>query len=305
MHTKYVRLVTTRLTRILTDCGFTHYPDITATKVQAYLADLRRDTPQRQGLSIQRHNFYLTAIKQFCRWMMRHGRASTNPVDHLAPLNVRLDRRHDRRALSVDEARKLLTTTAASAPRGGMTMTGPERRLLCWLALETGLRANELRSLTKSSFNLDAATVTVTAAYSKRRRTDTLPPRPALVEALRTHLTGKAPDAPTFHLPHPVYLTKVFRADLEAAGLPYRDTDGCVADFHCLRHTFITNLVRSGVHPRVAQALARHSTITLTMDRYAHTLLGEQAEALRALPDLASLTSDSRARAVRADLCDT
>lgn len=34
------------------------------------------------------------------------------------------------------------------------------------------------------------------------------------------------------------------------------------------------------------RALARHSTITLTMDRYSHTLVGEQAEALAALPDL-------------------
>ena len=38
--------------------------------------------------------------------------------------------------------------------------------------------------------------------------------------------------------------------------------------FHALRHTFITNLARSGVHPKTAQSLARHSTITLTMDRY-------------------------------------
>src|SRR6516225_6788106 len=69
----------------------------------------------------------------------------------------------------------------------------------------------------------------------------------------------------------------MFRADLEAAGL--------VADFHALRHTFITNLANGGVHPKVAQALARHSTITLTMDRYSHTLMGDQADALRVLPD--------------------
>ena len=79
---------------------------------------------------------------------------------------------------------------------------------------------------------------------------------------------------------------KLFRADLEAAGLAYRDPEGLVADFHALRHTFITNLARGGVHPKVAQSLARHSTIGLTMDRYTHTLVGEQAEALDALPDL-------------------
>ncbi len=76
------------------------------------------------------------------------------------------------------------------------------------------------------------------------------------------------------------------------AGIVYRDEDGRVADFHALRHTFISNWARSGVHPKVAQSLARHSTITLTMDRYSHTLIGEQADALKALPDLTGPTEN-------------
>jgi integrase len=48
------------------------------------------------------------------------------------------------------------------------------------------------------------------------------------------------------------------------------DDAGQVFDFHALRHQFITNLARAGVAAQVAQTLARHSTITLTMDRYSH-----------------------------------
>jgi hypothetical protein len=70
--------------------------------------------------------------------------------------------------------------------------------------------------------------------------------------------------------------------------LAYRDEGGRVADFHALRHTFITRLVRAGVKPKEAQALARHSTITLTMDRYAHTGLHDVAAAVGALPALPS-----------------
>jgi len=73
--------------------------------------------------------------------------------------------------------------------------------------------------------------------------------------------------------------------DLADAGIEYRDESGRVLDFHALRHTFITNLARGGVHPKVAQSLARHSTITLTMDRYSHTVLGDLSVALEALPD--------------------
>ena len=52
----------------------------------------------------------------------------------------------------------------------------------------------------------------------------------------------------------------MIRIDLAAAKVDYENTQGCVADFHALRHTFISNLARAGVHPRNAQALARHST---------------------------------------------
>ncbi len=52
---------------------------------------------------------------------------------------------------------------------------------------------------------------------------------------------------------------------------------GLVADFHALRHTFITRLARSGVSPQMAQSLVRHSDINLTMSRYTHVGLHDQA----------------------------
>ncbi len=58
------------------------------------------------------------------------------------------------------------------------------------------------------------------------------------------------------------------------------DADGQVVDFHSLRHGFITHLVVANVPPKVAQALARHSTITLTMDRYTHLEISDLVEAL-------------------------
>jgi hypothetical protein len=113
--------------------------------------------------------------------------------------------------------------------------------------------------------------VTVEAAYSKHRRQDTLALRPALAAALRTHLATKTPGAPAFRMPKGhKEASALFRADLEAAGIPRRDAAGLVADFHSLRHTFITNLATAGVHPKTAQTLARHCTISLTMDRYTH-----------------------------------
>jgi hypothetical protein len=72
------------------------------------------------------------------------------------------------------------------------------------------------------------------------------------------------------------------------------------ADFHALRHTFITGLVSGRVNPKVAQTLARHGSIGLTMDRYTHLYAGNLASALDVLPDLSN-SSRETARATGTD----
>ena len=48
--------------------------------------------------------------------------------------------------------------------------------------------------------------------------------------------------------------------------------------------------------PKTAQQLARHSTITLTMDRYSHTIRGQLATALDVLPDLPQTTQNGASK---------
>src|SRR5262249_3987470 len=79
---------------------------------------------------------------------------------------------------------------------------------------------------------------------------------------------------------------RMVRDDLERAGIPYQDAAGRYFDFHALRHQFVSRLALSGVSVKAAQTLARHSTVTLTMDRYAHAGLKDTAEALDRLPVL-------------------
>ena len=63
------------------------------------------------------------------------------------------------------------------------------------------------------------------------------------------------------------------------------DDAGRYADFHALRHSFITHLGRAGVHSRTVQELARHSTPMLTQ-QYTHGFKGDEVAAVNALPDL-------------------
>ncbi len=66
--------------------------------------------------------------------------------------------------------------------------------------------------------------------------------------------------------------------------LRYQDSQGKFADFHSLRHTFVTNLARANVDPKTAQTLARHSDIRLTMNTYTHVDQDRQAAAIKSLP---------------------
>ena len=68
--------------------------------------------------------------------------------------------------------------------------------------------------------------------------------------------------------------------------LAFRDGSNRVADFHALRHTYISRLVTSGANIKVVQELARHSSPLLTLGRYAHVQRVDQTRALDALPCL-------------------
>jgi len=303
---RHADLVAGRARRVVEGCGFKGVLDVDAGAVMRHLAGLRADGVNaageaKRGISNQTHNFYVQAVQQFCRWLVDEGRAATSPVARLRTLNVQVDRRHDRRALTIDECRRLLAATAAEPERFGVE--GVERALVYRVALTTGLRRGELASLARASFDLDGRppTVTVAAAYSKRRRDDVLALRPDVAAELRVHLALKAPAAPAFAMPPRRETAPMFRADLAAAGIAYADDEGKFADFHALRHTFITHLARSGVHPKVAQVLARHSTITLTMDRYSHTILEDRTSALAGLPDLYAAPAVEAARATGTD----
>ena len=94
------------------------------------------------------------------------------------------------------------------------------------------------------------------------------------------------PTAPAFNMPNKGRVIEVFKADLKAAAIPYMDEAGRYAGFHVLRHTCGSWLAAAGVHPKIIQRIMRHSTITLTMDRYTHAFKSDGIEAVAKLPDL-------------------
>ncbi len=189
---------------------------------------------------------------------------------------------------------------AAETGRTHHSLTGHERALLYRLAVETGLRWSELRSLSRASFDFNAepATVTIAAAYAKNGEDDTLPLRNALAVDLKEYMALFLPGALAFAKMGTDCGAEMIRDDLETAGVITRDENGemiisdqygLVYDFHGLRHTFATLLNRSRVPLATAQKLMRHSDPKLTAEIYTHVLVDDKADELAKLPEIAAI----------------
>ncbi len=240
-----------------------------------------------RGIGISTSNGYLAAIKTFSRWLVAKERTDRDRLAAVRALNAETDRRHERPRLNLGELQKLLTSAAQSAVYV-QGLSGQARYMLYATAMVTGFRASELASLFPYSFDLAGRPplVTVKAAFSKNKKQSEQPLPADVAETLHDYLEGKPRDKAVWPGKWFEDAAEMLRLDLETAGIPYRDDAGCVADFHALRHSYITLLERSGVSPKLAQELARHSDIRLTMNVYTHAGLYDLAGAVNGLPSV-------------------
>ena len=284
------------------------------TGPQPDAAEGRRGAPAKgccgRSMSQAAANGHLTAFKSFTRWLVQGEHATDTAamaaVQRVRPVTV-TKKPHERRALQEEELKRLLASTEAGPVRAGTT--GPERATLYRVAVGTGLRAGELRRLRRCDLHLidpDAATLTVRAESSKNGKAATLPLRRDLARELLDVMVSKMPSAAALVVPGRQHCSRVLAADLDHARaawvaeagtdatwrieressdfLAVRDHADRVLDFHCFRHTFVTNLCANNVPVKVAQTLARHSDVRTTLNIYAHAEDDALAEGVAALP---------------------
>lgn len=251
---RYTEMVVTRLNDLVEGCGFGFVAEISASRVNDWLADQRRKGKIRiaidqeeftrneaantlgikpasvnalvrrhrlpatgcgkarrfprstvefiqdricRGVSVETTNQYLTHLKSFCNWMVRDQRMGSNPVTHLEPGNIQVDRRHDRRELDTEELRRLLAT-AKNSGKTFRGLTGNDRYHLYATACGTGFRASALASLSPESFDLtgDLPTVTLAARHAKNRKTKIQPLPQDVADLMREFIADKIPGQP-------------------------------------------------------------------------------------------------------------
>ena len=236
-------------------------------RVEVALRDLL--TKGRAGKTVAN---YAEAMAAFCDWSVQRGYLAVDPLRALAPFDTTPTTR--RRALTGDEIGRLLEACA------------PHRRMLLETAFLSGLRANELRNLTMDDLDHAECGLRLRAQWTKNRKEGFQPLPRSLVDRLHQHAQSgeprkfyarsyarrgaqlTAPQNPLLYVPtHPA---REMDLDLKAAGIPKLAPGGKV-DFHAARIAYINLVLETGVHPKEAQTLARHSTPEMTMNVYGRT----------------------------------
>ncbi len=245
--TKYTQM----LPKMFRRCGWKELRDVS---VESFLL-WRRGC----GLKPKSMNDNLTCAITFFNWMKRNRLIAANPLEGVPKVADEFEGRF-RRALSVEEIGRLL-------------QVAPIHRAVVYQAiLYTGLRRSELSGLKWGDFDftVEPVRLRVPSSLSKNRKESTHFLRPELAETLRSFrpATAKPGD---FAFRGLVPRVPTFKRDLEAAGIPFEDERGRRVDIHALRTTFGTMLSASGVSPRVAMELMRHSDLKLTMKTYTDT----------------------------------
>lgn len=224
--------------------------------------------------------------RQFTRWLWRKRKLLGS--DPLAGLDLPSQAAtRPRRAFSPEELVQLLTT-AETRPRPHYGIAGPDRAALYLLGAATGFRCAELARLTPGHFDLDGDVPMVRlsgrgpAGKTKNGKSADQPLPPVVTDRLRTYLAGRPKTLQLWPGGWARQGAKMIRRDMAAAGIPVLVGDEA-ADFHSLRHSY-TSLLAQVAPVKVTQELARHSTPTLTIGRYAHAGMREKAEAVALLP---------------------
>lgn len=253
---------------------------------KATVEALREKRPS--GVSIKTSNLYLSGMKAFCNFLVKDGRMGASPLAHLKGLDPQHDRRHDRRLLDESELGAVIKA-ASESPVVFRELTGLDRAMLYRLACTSGFRAGELAVLCPKDFDFAEPIVTLRGMYTKNRKAAVQPLPVDVAELLRGYLDGKTPGKPIWPGTWWERAADMLRIDLDVAGIPYvvEGSDGPLyADFHCLRHSFVGLLDKSGATLKEAMQLARHSDPKLTMKIYGKARRHDLAGAVERFPSL-------------------
>jgi len=318
---RHISETISKIWRVCFACRFVKMTDLNADVFLRWLQEHTAD-----GMGARTRNSYREPMNTYCNWAVSKGFMHYNPFKRIPKLREETDVRHERRAFASEEITKLLkaeeerplhdVTTIRRGSRKGNARAeisertgkeavrlGLERKLIYATLLYTGLRKNELASITcvQVVLNDKIPHIYLKAASAKSRKADKLPLHPELARQLKEWTAFRkaegtaSPKEKLFRVP--AGLDKILNRDLAFAGIEKRDAMDRVIDVHALRHTHATILAEQGVPITVVQQAMRHADLRMTM-RYTHTKLESVSDGVRKLPDFLGKDGEGQAEEV-------
>ena len=269
---KYVRELRRKLLRLIEDCSWKFVRHVTAESFCGWSG--------KQTTSPKTLNEYLNAARGLMKWL--EPRVGPNPLRFVQKVETAGEPTRPRRAMAVDQLRKLLSVSG-------------ERAIAYMVAVCTGIRRGELEKLEWRDVFLDPLQpfIAVRSSIGKNKKHVMQPLPPYVAEELRKiRPSNVSPNVLVFREGIPSM--PVYRKDLAAAGIDYKDAQGRYADFHALRKTFGTLLTLSSRSERTVMELMRHSDMKLTAKVYTDANMLPVSETVAMLPNLIGGSADSQ-----------
>lgn len=258
----YPAQVEGNIKKIMAGCGIEFWSDVDGAEIRKYLDSALNNKHTAQH--------YIETFKMFANWLKEQGRIKAVPViksiKYIVP---------PQRAFEESELQALYETAREGSEIYGLT--GHERYVLYRLAFESGLRRNELKSLTRTAFDFEKCTVLVSGTDTKNDNEAYQKITPETMALIKDFVKDKMPDTKLFDIS--CHSSDMIRKDCRKAGIETANHKGKVK-FHSLRHSLATHLVSKGVPPNVVQKIMRHSDIKTTMKYYTHLLRGAEDNAI-------------------------
>ena len=221
-------------------------------------------------------NIKLTTLKAIFNIAVRFNWINSNPCNAVKKLSIP---QRDRLSFNEIELRLILNNSNNSMMKN-----------LIIFALLTGCRLNEICNVQWKDINFQESILNISNKdnfKTKSGKQRKIPISDELLKLLYEMIEQKPnenvlslynPDNYIFSIRYGArlnieYVSKAFKKILRRCNFPER------YHFHCLRHTFITNLIKSGVNINYVKEIAGHSGIQTTMN-YIHIVTNDLRDAV-------------------------
>ena len=243
--------------------------------VQRYMGSLQDKEGRNGPISSHSLHKYYSVLRTFCNWLFAQGQIRQIPTQLLKPPRLSEDLPD---ALTADEVEKLLGILRSETLRN---------RTIMKFFLDTGVRLNELATLSPKNLHLTDGWAKVVGKNSKER---IVPMGAALCRDVHAYLHRRKahPGVQTiFTSQHGYELGREGIAQLVRRILvQVRETGKCGP--HTLRHTFATLYLRNGGSLEVLRRILGHSQLKVTQ-RYVHLAVDDVLEEAHRLSPLDAL----------------